>query len=822
MPHLDFTAEDVEAKAGVKPWKRRTAFREEIKPDHMADTAAVYARAAGEADDAGDLAERATEVAGEAGSLDGSSLVATRARIDETARGLQGNGRDIDAVVGLIVRSMNRAIEGVDEVDMVIDAPQNGLDAILRAHQRDAVNEWNDWVRLRNEGVSDAVGAIDPTLILFSQIHPITLSHRGDSVTLAPLPSLPGGPIAWEDLPDSLAARVRNRHIAATAEAAKAADEQITDAISAYRTALVGYAGELGEKGYDLDAGPFALFTNPQMADFVADRLHDELNSDSPDPNVVKMYTEGLAAVLDGIVAEDGSLVPGAKLTGAQRDYLSTVLGALTADDLAALGRFDPGTGLGNPMAAGVQNAVLERVANAVNLLTDPAAGGYDVSTDEGWQKVPEGFRDMLTLARNTEPTDPIVHHIGDWNAFGALMAHADHAPSDGWGRRVAESALEMQHTTMNQYLQSMVNDVEANTGSSDLLGMVALNSGLSADLLNDKEFRTDLMEARWEDSSGAAELITSGTTIPAGVHHNDAGARPYISAAYHLFQYAGSHPDSVLGESHLFNTERFDHTALQSAFGDTLLRYMDPISQLSGPEGNHLGDKDKNLFGNDYDYSFDLGMDTRESLFQMMWDAGGQASVDFGNGIAEWTERRTAESLARTGGELSQASDFENIGSVNGTWAQVQANDGLEDKSKQHFTAMSAVGLAGTVANTAMEFGKANIITSAVAFGVQEAMRYGREDGAADLKDAQWDLNNMGDIPMRVAVANGVLLADIDGAAGKVDKDDLERLNKPDVYGLDDSQAAAVNIGSKHIGSYINALEDGYNQAVRDDLTAN
>ncbi|MEV1010845.1 hypothetical protein [Streptomyces sp. NPDC049881] len=604
MPHLDFDHKDVEAK-GRKPWKQRAAFRAEIEPDDMGDLAAQYVRAAPGAHDAGDLAERATEMSAGAGELDGRSLIVSEERIDETARGLQGNGNGIDETVRLILESMHEANDALDAVNLVIDEPLIGLDATLRAHQRDAVTEWNEWVELRQDAVADRMAALRGNPGNLGPPTPLTLWRRGDHVTLSALPTLNGGLYTWSQLPDSLAERIRQRHIAAVAEAAEAADDRITREKDDYRAAMMHKALRLGEQDYDLDAGPFTLFTTPEMGDFAGARLHEELGRQNPDMLTVKLYTEGLAALLDGIVEEDGDPIPFAELDPDQRAYLTAALGSLTTEDLTVLGRFASVPGAGLPGTVAFQDEVLERIANGLNVLTDPSLGGYSVSDDAGWRKLPPGVRDVLALAETDDPAFLFVDHLGEWNGFGALMSHADVPPSDAWAKRLARAAMDAQLMSMDQYLQSDVTTLQANTGSSDLLGLVGLNSGASARLIGDDEFRADLLSAYWEDSLGVARFIDSGTTVPDGVSWNEPEARQYIDAAFHFMVDAAERHDVIVGDHGMLNTGRFDHRGLQWALGDTMLNYMDFISQMS--EDNQLGTKDMKLFGFDYAYSFDM-----------------------------------------------------------------------------------------------------------------------------------------------------------------------------------------------------------------------
>ncbi|MFI7277274.1 hypothetical protein [Streptomyces sp. NPDC049879] len=819
MPHLDFDHKDVEAK-GRKPWKQRAAFRAEIEPDDMGDLAAQYVRAAPGAHDAGDLAERATEMSAGAGELDGRSLIVSEERIDETARGLQGNGNGIDETVRLILESMHEANDALDAVNLVIDEPLIGLDATLRAHQRDAVTEWNEWVELRQDAVADRMAALRGNPGTLGPPTPLTLWRRGDHVTLSALPTLNGDLYTWSQLPDSLAERIRQRHIAAVAEAAEAADDRITREKDDYRAAMMHKALRLGEQDYDLDAGPFTLFTTPEMGDFAGARLHEELGRQNPDMLTVKLYTEGLAALLDGIVEEDGDPIPFAALDPDQRAYLTAALGSLTTEDLTVLGRFASVPGAGLPGTVALQDEVLERIANGLNVLTDPSLGGYSVSDDAGWRKLPPGVRDVLALAETDDPAFMFVDHLGEWNGFGALMSHADVPPSDAWAKRLARAAMDAQLMSMDQYLQSDVTTLQANTGSSDLLGMVALNSEASARLIKDDDFRADLLTAYWEDSVGVARFIDSGTTVPDGVSWNEPEARQYIDAAFHFMVDAAERHDVIVGDHDMLNTGRFDHRGLQWALGDTMLNYMDFISQMS--EDNQLGAKDMKLFGFDYAYSFDMAGDTRRKLIEIMLHSGEGSWLNFAGGAAEWQTTRAAESFARTGGELTETANFENIGSIAGSIAHATGMDEVESERLQQMTAMRGIGSAfGITAMMVQPPAWGGALFNLSTWMAQDIVFRAMGDPNEHVVEAQWKLDNDGDIPLRVAVADAALRANFRGAGDEVDQLARDMMHEIAVYGWDDAEAAAKDIGGKYYAAYVTAMERGYDLATHNIVKA-
>ncbi|MGP3966821.1 DUF2515 family protein [Streptomyces sp. 6N223] len=265
-PNLHFTRDEVEATAGdKKPWTRQTEFDNEINPEDIAGVAAAYGRAAAEARGAQDLAQRATQISERAGGLDGSSLVDGEARIDETRGGLQDGGADVDAVVGHLVYAMNLALAAQDDVRGLIHNPR-GLETRYANHLRAATDEWNGWVGSLNDALAESSGQIWFT----EQPPPPTVSHNGETLQAS---LTPGG---WA-LPDSLAERIRTKHLQLAANDASATWDDIDAEIQRYRQRMTERADELRRLGYDVSGGPLGLFTNDEMARWVNDQAFLEL-----------------------------------------------------------------------------------------------------------------------------------------------------------------------------------------------------------------------------------------------------------------------------------------------------------------------------------------------------------------------------------------------------------------------------------------------------------------------------------------------------------------------------------------------------------------
>jgi hypothetical protein len=253
-----FTREEVEAVARVAPWKRQREFQDEINPADMEDTAAAYARAAGEARTAQDLGVRATQVSQQGGGLDGVSLVDAQARNEVTERALQRGGDDIDAVVRHIFGAMGEAIDTEDGVRALIYAGGTGLETKYSNHLKAASDEWSGWHQALGAAVEEWNGSVAPGKHLTSPV----VNYGGKTVTAVQAGDS-GTTITWA-LPDSKAEQIRTDHLKNAADDATATHDRMTELIEVYRRRMTQHASDLSLLGYDVQAGPLGLFASSE------------------------------------------------------------------------------------------------------------------------------------------------------------------------------------------------------------------------------------------------------------------------------------------------------------------------------------------------------------------------------------------------------------------------------------------------------------------------------------------------------------------------------------------------------------------------------
>jgi hypothetical protein len=304
----------LEERLGLAPWAQADRFLREIDPGQMAESATVYARAASDASGAADLARLATERTGEAGALDGDPLADLGQRVRDTSRDLQGDGRGLADVVGLLVKAMNLAVDTEKKVYRIVYG-EGGLDETFRAARQRALEN------------PDAGGTADPA-----------------------------GTDRWTATEDRLVDELRYPVTTAHGE--------LDVAIRGYEHTLTGYGAELLRLGHPLTEGPLNLWTTGTMAERAARSIREEL--------IGKADTARLAdhtAVLEEIVGHALRLPEGERLSAAESAYLAEFFRQLGEDGVVSLGRLEPDATALSPGAAALDRAAVRNVANGWNVL---------------------------------------------------------------------------------------------------------------------------------------------------------------------------------------------------------------------------------------------------------------------------------------------------------------------------------------------------------------------------------------------------------------------------------------------------------------------
>jgi hypothetical protein len=658
----NFEWQDVEAQ-GKKPWTAQRKFAEEIDTDSMAETAAAYARASAETKDVDDLASRATEVSQGAGSLNGASLV-KNGRYDETHRALQRGGDDMDTVVSLIIRGMNRALDAEQHNEQHIQR-MNGQ---LRTHQANAQAEWGGWERALSNANLNVGSADDPH---------VTVTHNGRRLM-----------VPRQGLPQWLADEIREKHLKLAVADAGRAEKDVRDEINYYRHRMMNDARELAELGYRLTEGPFELYMTQEMAQYAARMLKKELERKNPNPELLEGYTAGLRAIAEGIYGEPPTGGSERDLSPAERAYLLAFYNTLDAESLAKLGDMN---GL-----APVTNTK-RNVANGIMMLMNREIGGLGPSGGQpmAGSEIPESIRHFVYDYRDTWKGDAFspefLESVERFNGFGGLMEEATVASGTDFSRSLAHAAVFAQ-----SQLQGDPN--VSNTGASGMLMAAALNTDASALLLSDDQFNQQLLGLRWDDSRGVANLVEGGTIVPEGMNRNSPEAQKYFDAAENVLTYAARHPDDIRGTL-IGGGTMTTHDDLQRAIGQTALKHMDLMSRPAGDTGLWKPEEHHTINGTRYEHGFDFGNKDLQSLFSLMNSTPSDVRDGFFTDVAGW-EYRTAYHAFREGGN-NIGPTIENIGNIAGAAAQGQSaadTDGLQGKMAAAGGAKNVFDFVGTL----------------------------------------------------------------------------------------------------------------------------
>ncbi|WP_052849896.1 hypothetical protein [Streptomyces avicenniae] len=528
MSPVAFTRELVASTAGVSPWRTQEAFSAEISPEDMADTAVVYRRALGEARVSGDVAETASRLAAEAGTLDDSAMADPWERTAATDRGLGGRGTDMETVADYLNRSMEAAVSAEERVRALVE-----------------------------DRLSPRVQELGET------------AAREMDASSSPFHG-----------PSVLAKR-----LAEAVVLAREADAEVGAEIEAYRSTLTRYGQELNEHGYDLAGGPLGLWRSPEMARYAAGELAELLRGEGrPDPADLARWTETLRALARDVL--DGSPGKPRDLSAEESRYLMEFYAGLDADALAALGNL--GTDGLAPAQGDTQRAALQGVADGVMLLRNLDV--MDVGVENGllFGRAISGSDPFVTpwggpLFAHEPGTDGFKAALEQYNGFGNVLAQATVPTSDELSERLALNAVAVQERSTEQYeprdyfLFELSPDTwTENVGGVGLLHAAGLNEASAAEQLGHSDLADRLLRQQWEDSRGAAGYIAQGTRDPGGGLEPDS---PQAAARRNVLDAAGRHAEELAGKGPQDKYGHTDHYYLQDTI-DGLIQDGDPVAR--------------------------------------------------------------------------------------------------------------------------------------------------------------------------------------------------------------------------------------------------
>jgi hypothetical protein len=533
------------------------------------------------------------------------------------------------------------------------------------------------------------------------------------------------------------------------------------------------------------------------------------------------MLTQGLRGIRAAVEAPPGD-----------------ALGQLDSDDKAYLGTFLAGINPDMALQIGEQPvAGKTELANAYNMFTNPAIGGIDPARfAENPNLIPQGLRPFVYdyqdsgIFQSLPGRQEFNTDMERFNSFGDLMRSATVMPGDHMARDLTRAAIDVQtqsneqydvgsgsgHFSGSEYAESPnALPSVADTGSSGLLHSVGLNSSASAGILNDLPLRDELLGTQWEESSGVASVVNSGTTIPQDIlngpgGHNAPEAKPYVDAGYHVLEYAAGNPESINAEY----APQARHADLEASVGDTAMRYMDMIAQESESGGIALL-PNSSIFGEPYEHSFGLSDEQRRGLFTTMANADAPVRNAFFEQVGNWEGGVAADIFQRSGNVEQLGSEFTSLGRVAGAmeYAQNQAHLVTDATASQSY--LAGVNSGGTAVKDAVDGFARKLPILGTYTAIAEVARQAQGDAVAAEEMARQSGLYYGDWHVRSIVADAALQTGFD--ADGVGSDPGQR---PQPLPADATPELEEQWRGR-TGDWAGRVEDGRYRFYSDDLMA-
>jgi hypothetical protein len=595
VPEITLTRADVVEAAGCDPWELAREFHSDTSVEQIDGLAGIFRNGAAEADDAGAVAQYASSLEERAGTRGSNAIYADGAEhLTQTYEDL--GAENLENVSRVLTQVATEADSVLESNEDAIRGPA-GLDWLIGVQETAANDEYtafDTWLTDQDPG-----GQGDSRLFTY-EIH-------GERFT-GTKPTFPK---------DEVRSRIREYRLGEAADGVSASYETMFDDVDGYYGMLHTKEGELAEYGYDVSDSPLNFWHTEGRAEHEAEQLERLLAQDNPDPEELARYTAGAGALADGVHAN------GEELTAAERAYLQAYFGTLEDDDLAALGHLSHAS---DPERfAGSQ----ENVANAVNALMDPAAGGLDPEADAA--DVPASIRALTDggLLHDDMPGVEAHDRVAHYNGLGALMAQATMPPGDVFGQQVASAALDIQHDYELAWLRN--EDFNFLEGSSQMLDMVATNPEAAALTLADPDRADRLAALAWglDDGESAGAFVRAATIPPDGTEPT----RAQLDAAESMLTVVSGDTETALADGPATD-------AVTSAVLDTGLRYFDFLAYPGSDDGTV-----RNLLGEEVP-GFSLGEDANTGFFSFVAEQDGALKDGFYGGVNLHTYQRTADAF--------------------------------------------------------------------------------------------------------------------------------------------------------------------------------
>jgi hypothetical protein len=421
MTSIEITRADVEAEVSSSPWELRKDFENDTDLELMSSLARIFQNGAGEAQEAGSVAEYASSLSERAGSYGSNAIYADASvHLEETYEQL---GADSLESVSRILLNVAEEAERVLEFNSEAIEGEHGINRMISVYQSNANSSYEQAEKEYEDFAAD-----NPADALFA------ITFEGESYT---------GTVGSFPL-DELRQGIRTSYVEAAAEYAEQIHDGISGEIDDYYGYLARQEGELAELGYDSAASPVNIWHSEGRAAYEGEQLRLELEKENPDPDRVAALTRSLEVVLDGVFDENGE--PIGSMSPTERAYMSAYMDALGKRGIDLLGNSE------DPALDGSK----EVVGNALSSLFRPDVGGFISTghpdapavvrelvheTEIGAEDAP-GFNSTIGLDENG---NIVLSGLSEYQGFSNLLAASTIEPGATFSREIGESALRVQ-----------------------------------------------------------------------------------------------------------------------------------------------------------------------------------------------------------------------------------------------------------------------------------------------------------------------------------------------------------------------------------------
>jgi hypothetical protein len=607
---------------GADPWRERDRLAQG-RPGEITALARAFARGAGDAQLAADLGRQ------------GSQL---------TAQGYTNDGAAVHRLDEHVARSrtlLTDAGGGMRRVATILDAIADDLVARTADAQRRVADLETELLRIQREW--DAYDA------------------RYRAV-------MARGPINAAELAEQYRAE-RGRVSGIAAGLVDEVGRAVAASVADYDWELGRRSRDLNDLGYappaDLDAGPGDVGADPDAGARDGQRLAELLDEPAGAQNIAEI--DALSGDLRALAARAAE---GGRLTDGERQYLTTFFDALGPDALAALPQqvrdgasaaADPARGPdGMPLAspddvyrttvapfgdailglsrqiaddAGGAIAYQSAVPAAVRSLLDTPLGVVDPATGARW------MNDRF-LAGGDQAQDPRaligagVAGADRYRAVNDVLTASTARPGSGLAAQLTDSAIRVRQElnavqenarsalsfTLGGGADGVVGALDRildDTAASNALSVAARDVASSSRVLLDDARRPALLGLDWEDATGAAELVTAGTSRDGAA---GGGGVQQAGAALAVVREVAGDRDGYLGRM---------SDPVQDAVAGVGTDYVDALAAPTADRsGLELGRTDGQ--GRELGPSFELSRADRDQYLQFVSGSGDERAADF------------------------------------------------------------------------------------------------------------------------------------------------------------------------------------------------